>query len=209
MGAAALLLVRKALAQGAVAAGVHRVRGRPTVAGAVAKPGARVGPGDAVITGRGGEIVWVIGQDAFLARADSRIEVLGAAGASVATGLRIVTGAVLSVFAPGKAKRLQTPTATIGIRGTAAYVEAEAARTYVCTCYGEADIVPLGDPAARETVRTTHHEQPRYVMAKGAPQMLMHAPVINHTDAELVLLESLVGRKPPFLALPGYKPGDY
>jgi hypothetical protein len=31
------------------------------------------------------------------------------------------------------------------------------------------------------------------------------APVINHTDEELILLESLVGRVPPF----GSTPGDY
>ena len=36
-------------------------------------------------------------------------------------------------------------------------------------------------------------------MAGGSPQMLMQAPVINHTDAELILLESLVGRQPPFI----------
>jgi hypothetical protein len=47
-------------------------------------------------------------------------------------------------------------------------------------------------------VRTRHHEQPRYIMAQGAPQMIMNAPVVNHTDAELVLLESLVGRSVPF-----------
>ncbi len=35
-------------------------------------------------------------------------------------------------------------------------------------------------------------------MGAGAPQMLMGAPVINHTDAELILLESLAGRRPPF-----------
>jgi hypothetical protein len=28
--------------------------------------------------------------------------------------------------------------------------------------------------------------------------MLMRAPVLNHTDAELTMLESLVGRRPPF-----------
>ena len=53
------------------------------------------------------------------------------------------------------------------------------------------------DPSARETVRTSHHEQPRYIMGAGAPQMLMGAPVINHTDAELILLEGRVGRRPP------------
>jgi hypothetical protein len=28
--------------------------------------------------------------------------------------------------------------------------------------------------------------------------MMMEAPVVNHTDAELVMLEALVGREPPF-----------
>jgi hypothetical protein len=73
----------------------------------------------------------------------------------------------------------------------------------VCTCYGEAEIASLMDPAARETVRTQHHEQPRYVMGTGAPQMIMVAPVVNHTDAELTMLENLVGRWPPFTPWPG------
>lgn len=110
----------------------------------------------------------------------------------------MVTGAVLSVFTPGQPKILRTATATIGIRGTAVYLEADESRTYVCTCYGEAEIQSVVDPSARETVRTTRHESPRYVMGSGAPQMLMGAPVVNHTDAEVAMLESLVGRWPPF-----------
>jgi hypothetical protein len=110
---------------------------------------------------------------------------------------------VLSAFAPGEPKTIRTPTSTIGIRGTAVYVEAEAARTYACVCYGEADLASSADPAARETVRTSHHEQPRYILGAGAPQMLIGAPVINHTDAELVMLENLVGRWPPFTPWPG------
>jgi len=154
-------------------------------------------------------VVFVTGKDAFLIRANSRVEAQGALGALVLSGLRVVAGAMLSVFSPGEAKTLRTPTATIGIRGTAVYLEAEESRTYVCTCYGEAEIASTADPSARETVRTEHHEQPRYVMGTGAPQMLMDAPVVNHTDAELTLLESLAGRRPPFLDRPGYQPGRY
>ena len=112
--------------------------------------------------------------------------------------LQGVSGAALSVFSPGEPRTLTTITATIGIRGTAVYLEAEEARTYACVCYGEAELVATADPSARETVRTRHHEQPRYIMGSGAPQMLMGAPVINHTDAELIMLESLTGRRPPF-----------
>jgi hypothetical protein len=191
--------VRAALAAGRVEKGVYRVRGESRINGSLAKEGMDVKAGDVVTTGSDGELVFVIARDAMLVRANSRVEVSGTAGALVASGLRIVTGAVLSVFPPGEARRIRTATATIGIRGTGVYVEVEPDKTYVCTCYGVADLEAAQDPASRETVRTQHHDQPRYVMAKGAPQMIMKAPVVNHTDAELVLLESLVGRQPPFI----------
>lgn len=207
--AAQFAVLRQALAAGSVEKGVHRLRGDVRVNGAPAREGMDVKAGDVVTTGAASEAVFVTGKDAFLVRANSRIEAQGTAGALVLTGLRIVTGAVLSVFSPGERRALYTPTATVGIRGTAVYIEAEEARTYVCTCYGEAEIVSALDPSAREVVSTRHHEQPRYVMGMGAPQMLMGAPVINHTDAELELLESLAGRRPPFLDRPGYQPGRY
>ena len=207
--AAQMAGLRDALAAGSVEKGVHRVRGDVRVNGTPAKEGMDVKAGDVVTTGAGSEVVFVTGKDAFLIRANSRVEAQGALGALILSGLRVVTGAVLSVFSPGESKTLRTSTATIGIRGTAVYLEAEESRTYVCTCYGEADIVSTADPSARETVRTTHHEQPRYVMGTGAPQMLMGAPVVNHTDAELTLLESLAGRKPPFLDMPGYESRKY
>jgi hypothetical protein len=191
-GAAALLLVRNALAAGEVEKGIYRVRGDARVNGAPARRGAEIASGDAIRTGGDGELVFVTGRDAFLVRGNASITF------GVDT-LRVVTGALLSVFASGPARRIQTPTATIGIRGTGVYVEAEEGRTYVCTCYGEVELASVDDPASRETVRTRHHEQPRYIMARGSPQMLMKAPVINHTDAELILLESLVGRQPPFM----------
>ncbi|HEY8068423.1 MAG TPA: iron dicitrate transport regulator FecR [Burkholderiales bacterium] len=201
--------LRAALAQDVVARGVHGFRGQPQLNGEAVTAGMPVRAGDTVDTGAGGELVFVVGKDAMLARANTRVEVLGDAGALVATGLRILTGALLSVFSPGEPKRLQSSTAVVGIRGTAVYVEVEPDRTYVCTCYGTADLAAVDDPGASETVNTRHHEEPRYIMAKGAPQMLMRAPVINHTDAELTLLEALVGRKPPFLTLPEYRPGRY
>lgn len=193
-GAAALLLVREALAAGTLGKGVYRVRGEARINGMPARRGMEVKPGDAVLTAAGGEIIFVVNRDAFLLRENSRLEVGGAA----ADVFRIVTGALLSVYQPGLRKTLHAQNATIGIRGTGIYVESAADKTYVCTCYGEADLMPLADPGARETVRTRHHEQPRYILPKGARQMMMKAPVINHTDAELAMLESLVGRGVPF-----------
>ena len=185
LGATAILLVRDALAQGRVEKGVRRRSGDVRISG------------ETISTGADGQAVFVVGRDAMMVRPNSSLTL-------VTNGFRLLTGAVLSVFAPGEAKQLRTPTATIGIRGTAAYIEVEPDRTYICTCYGEAVLEPLADPAARETVRTRHHEQPRYIMPKGAPQMITPAPVIDHTDAELELLESLVGRKPPFSGGPPY-----
>jgi ribosomal 50S subunit-recycling heat shock protein len=191
VGAAALMLVRNALAQGRVKAGVHTVRGEVTINGQAAKPGMPVNAGDKVVTGSEGQVVFVVDRDAMLMRRNSSLE-------AAKGGLRAITGAVLSVFAPKQRKELRTATATIGVRGTAVYLEADAQRTYACTCYGEAVLEPVDEPSARQTVRTRHHEQPRYIMAKGAPQMVTPAPMINHTDAELEMLEALVGREPPF-----------
>jgi hypothetical protein len=197
-GTAALLLVRDALAQGKVQRGIHRIQGDVRVDGQPARLGAQIPFGAFVQTRADSAVVFVSGRDAFLVRKDSGLNL-------VKDGLRIVTGAVLSVFATGRRRTVETSTATIGIRGTGLYVEAEPERTYACTCYGVTVLEPKGDPASRETVRTRHHEQPRYIMASGAPQMIMQAPVVNHTDAELILLESIVGRQPPFIGQ-GYKP---
>jgi hypothetical protein len=193
-GAAALLVVRETLAAGTVEKGVYRVRGEARVNGALARPGMDVNPGDAVTTAADSEIIFVVNRDAFLLRGRSRLEV----GAAAGNVFRLVTGALLSVYQPGVRKTLHAQNATIGIRGTGVYVESAADKTYVCTCYGEAELIPLADPGARETVRTRHHEQPRFILPKGAPQMMMKGPVINHTDAELSMIESLVGRNVPF-----------
>jgi hypothetical protein len=196
--AVAMACLRQALAMGSIEAGIARARGDVRVNGQAARQGMEVKPGDVVVTGNDGELVMVVGRDAFMVRANSRVELSGNAARLAVAALRVVTGAVLSVFEPGGRKRIQTATATIGIRGTAVYVEVEQKRTYVCTCYGEAELTPVDDPKAAETVRTTHHDQPRYIYPQGMPRMIERAPVLNHTDAELVLLESLVGRKVPF-----------
>jgi len=196
--------LRNALAAGSVERGVYRVRGDARVNDAPARPGMEVRPGDTIATGRDGEIVFVVTRDAFLVRPDSRVEITGRAAGLALDGLRMITGRILSVFEPGQRRQVRTATATIGIRGTGIYIESDPGRTYACTCYGEAELVPVDDPKQAETVRTRHHDQPRYIYPKGMPRMLEPAPVENHTDAELVFLESLVGRRPPFEAADAY-----
>lgn len=201
--AAGMLHLRAALAAGTLPPGVAQIKGDVRINGKPAERGQRVAPGDMIVTGGNSELVFVAERDAFLVRASSRIEFGSAAARSAAIVLRMLTGAMLSVFESGARREIRTTTATIGIRGTGIYVETEAQRTYACTCYGEAVLTPVDDPAAAETVRTRRHDQPRYIYGKGMPQMLAAAPVVNHTDAELQMLEALVGRKVPF------EPGTY
>lgn len=207
--AARLGALREALAAGKIEKGVYRIRGDARVNGARAREGMDVKAGDVITTGADGELVFVIGKDAMLVRANTRVTVSGRTGELVAAGLRIVTGAVLSVFSPGARRAITVRTATIGIRGTAVYAEDLRDRAYICTCYGIADIAAADDPSVHETVQTKHHDQPRYLYPAGIATRIVRAPVINHTDAELILLESLVGREPPFVAREDYQPGRY
>ncbi len=174
--------------------GMRSIKGDVRIDGAPAASGQPVRPGQTVTTGPGGEAVFVIGRDAFLQRGNSSFAI-ERSGAGVLV-LRYLSGKVLSVFGKGR-KTLMTPTATIGIRGTACYIEAEEERTYFCLCYGRAMLTPLGEGAQAMTLHTSHHERPLYVgIGKGS---IEPAHVVNHTDAELTMLEALVGRKPPFL----------
>ncbi len=193
-------LIRDALAKGdaPIRPGLHKVRGEVIVNRRLATEGQLIKPGDTVVTGANSEAIYVIGQDAFMQR---ELTTVNFGGEAVKNLMRVVSGKILSVFGKG-AKTIQVSTATIGIRGTGCYIEEEnhgaRARTYFCLCYGSVDLTPTAAPQERESYSTTHHDKPMYVhndmkMAK----MMVPAPVINHTDAELELLEALVGRRPP------------
>ena len=197
-GAALPLLLRDALAARVLPGGMVMIKGEVLVNGSAARTGTLVTPGDRVVTAPGGLAVFVVGTDAFLLRHNSELQTAGA-GVLIAS-LRLVTGKLLSVFGKGP-RSITTPTAIIGIRGTGIYLEAEAERSYVCTCYGVADLQASHMPSATETVRTTHHDAPRYIYAHGDMpiKMIEAAPVLNHSDAELIMLEALVGREPPFV----------
>lgn len=200
------LTIREALARGEnpAAPGLYRVEGDVRVNGKPAAAGALIVPGDVIETGPRSQAVFIVGRDAYLLRAGSRLETAGKE--MFINALRIVTGRLLSVLGPG-ARRIETSTATIGVRGTGIYVESEPERTYVCTCYGTVDMQSNVKPDERESVTTTHHDQPRYIYGASMPsiRMIDGAPVVNHTDAELTMLEALVGRTPPFAESGGFR----
>lgn len=204
--AGAAALTRQALAMGTAGPlpeGVRKVQGSMLVNGAPAQVGSLVFPGDVITTGSASLGVFVVGKDAYLVRENSRIELAGeAAGrqpgvSKIVTSLKVVAGRILSVFGSG-AKRIETVTAIAGTRGTGAYVEILSDVTYLCLCYGKADIDARAYPGQRETLDTKHHEEPYYILPAGMKQAFLKAPMINHTDEELIMLESLVGRVPPF-----------
>lgn len=179
--------------------GLKRGRGEILVNGQPALPGTLTTPGDRIETGPGAEALFVVEDDAYLLRES---------GDLILKESTLNKGALLSVFGSGN-RILRTPTATVGIRGTGLYLEARPGSTYACTCYGTADLSARKTPAIRETVVTTHHDAPRIIRPGQGGWTIEAAPVINHTDLELILLESLVGREPPFVNKPGYDSDQY
>lgn len=196
--------IGRAHAMGAIKlpVGMRKVQGTVKINGETARVGSAVKPGDVITTGPGSMAVFVVGKDVYLIRENTRVDLESESAEAfkkrLVDVLRIVNGKMLAVFGKGS-KRLEMPTAIAGVRGSGIYVESEPERTYICTCYGHVDITPRAAPALRETVRTRHHEAPRYVYAAGRKKLIEAAPVINHTDDELIYLELLVWRQPPFI----------
>ena len=189
--------ISAALAKGDLPAtpGVHRLDGSATVNGKPAKAGTPVAAGDRVATGKDSRAIVVVHNDAFLMRGETIIEVAGRDG--ILDRVLIQTGKVLSVFGR-KPLTIRAAHATIGIRGTGAYIEVEPGSVYFCLCYGEA--VVEGPKSEPRTVKTTHHEQPLLLNEVGGALQVLPGPFRNHSDDELIMLESLVGREPPFMA---------
>lgn len=183
---------------------IYRLSGDVRVNNAPATLDTRIKPGDTVETGSGAEIVFVVGKDSYILRGNSRMTLQAESTApDVASTLKLFAGKMLAVFGRST-HRIQTATAVVGIRGTGVYSETDPEQTYFCTCYGIADIASDKDRNSTETVEATHHDKPLYILAKGSEGKLIRpAPFLNHTDQELQLIESLVGRTPPFIF-----PGD-
>lgn len=185
---------------------VYRVSGRAWVNGNRADTNTSIKPGDTVKTAQDSEIVFVVGDHAMLLRGGSHLVIEphenSELGSQLINGLRLFAGKLLSV-SRNKGMRIQTPTATIGIRGTGVYLEAGPDRTYFCTCYGEVDVASNNDATSKETVLSSHHDKPLYINSKGQPGQRIHdanrSGKPNHTDEELILAEALVGRVPPFV----------
>jgi hypothetical protein len=180
---------------------IFRLSGSASVNGKEANPDTFIRPGDTVKTGDDSELVFAVGGQAMILRSNAELIIEredNDISSMIIAGLHLLTGKLLSVSRNAPMK-IQTLTATIGVRGTGWYIETDPEQTYFCTCYGVTDVVANKD-LSKQTVVSTHHDQPLYILGDSASgKSIRKAPFINHTDQELTLIETLVGRTPPFI----------
>ncbi|EWH08340.1 hypothetical protein DS2_17928 [Catenovulum agarivorans DS-2] len=186
---------------------IFRLRGKVRVNGELASEKTIV-PANAVIeTSDDSQLIFVVGKDAHLLRENSEV-ILSADAQQIETGAQLLKGKLMSVFGKREGNEQHTTTtttATIGIRGTAVYAESELERSYVCTCYGKVDLTATDDKSSFEAIRSKHHDSPRFVLAKGETgKLIKPAPMLNHGDDELMLMNALLGLPAPFSALNDY-----
>ncbi len=151
--------------------------------------------GDSVETGPGSTLVFVIGNSSFLVRQNSRLRVDRGTTLNTVSVLRLLTGAVASVWGKGSSRQIITPTITAGIRGTGVYTEVQPDkefRTYLCNCYGQIDIAAGPNKALSESIyHQSFWAEPR---PSSPGRFLRPAKSLDHTDEELENLAKLVGQ---------------
>jgi FecR protein len=201
-------LIQDVLAKGDLPAenGITSLSGNVTVNGVRAKVGTILKSGDRIATAdeKGTYAIVVVGRDAYLMRENTSVifqESKDKPG-TIETIL-LKTGKLLSVFAKrpnGEQVNIRAQSATIGIRGTGCYIEIYPKRTYFCLCYGEATIE--GPGMSKPTTYTTiHHDKPVWLDESSDAMRVESTKFGSHTDDELIMLEKLTGREPPFVAM--------
>lgn len=188
-GASALMIPGVALA-----ANIRNLSGVVYINKQPAHSGSVIRAGDVVSTSHNGRISFTLGEDAYLLKERSSIKVEAGENGFI-NALRLFTGRFLGVFAKGGRRSIVTSTATIGIRGTACYLDSQPHETYFCTCYGTTE---LRTDHGTEIITATHHNA-HTLSFDGVHLMTMQATTVEgHNDDELRQLEAYVGRKPPF-----------
>ena len=174
---------------------IVELQGDATVNGDRLRPQNYIQTGDRIETGPGSSMVFVIGGTSFMVRQNSRITVERGATLNAVSVLRMLTGAVASVWNRGTSRQIVTPTLTAGIRGTGVYTEVmpeQNYRSYFCNCYGVVDVGASGDKAVSQA---DYHES---FWAEANPKegrFLTPAKAINHTDEEMEFLARLVNQR--------------
>jgi hypothetical protein len=184
-----------AAAQAQSSSNVVELVGDALVNGQRLRPEQIVQSGDELQTGPNSRLVFVVGNSAFHMRQNSRMVVERGATLSAVSILRLLTGAVVSVWGKGTSRQIVTPTMTAGIRGTGVYTEIFAdqdGRSYFCNCYGTVDMAAGAD---RTVSQSSYHQAFWGEVQPKDGRMLTPAKAINHTDEELEFLAKLVDQR--------------
>jgi hypothetical protein len=151
--------------------------------------------GDQLQTGPDSSLVFVIGNAAFQVRQNSRLTVDRGDTLSAVSVLRLLTGAVASVWGKGSNRQIVTPTITAGIRGTGVYTEVfpeQDFRSYFCNCYGTVAMQAGGNKALSQS---DYHQAFWGEAQAKQGRFLTPASAINHSDEELEFLAKLVAQR--------------
>ena len=179
------------------------------VNGSRLRPQQTVQTGDLIETGPGSNLIFVVGNSSFQMRQNSRMTVERGNSLSAVSVLRLLTGAVASVWGKGNNRQIITPTLTAGIRGTGVYTEVFSSqnnRSFFCNCYGTVSMSAGGD----KTVSQSSYHQSFWGEAEPkAGRSLTPAAAINHSDEELEFLARLVDQRTAWqiLGIKGVKDG--
>ncbi len=174
---------------------IVQLTGDAMVNGARLLPEQSIQTGDQIATGPNSTLIFVLGNSAFHVRQNSMMTVERGVSLFAVSLLRLVTGAVVSVWGKGNSRQIITPTMTAGIRGTGVYTEVFAnqdKRSYFCNCYGTVDVAAGSDRTISQSV---YHQA---FWAEAQPKdgkLLSSAKAINHTDEELEFLARLAGQR--------------
>lgn len=169
------------------------LRGDALLNGRQLQSGQTILTGDQIQTGPGSNLMFVIGNSAFQVRENSVMTVERGRSLNTVSLLRLVTGAVISVWGKGSNRSIILPTLTAGIRGTGVYAEVFAGnRSYFCNCYGTVDMESNGEKTVSQA---SYHQSFWGEVEPKNGRRLTPANAINHSDEELEFLASLIDQQ--------------
>ncbi len=140
--------------------------------------------------GKDSYVQFAVHQDAFSVSDNA---VITLAGHRKVSNIDVKRGRLLAVFKTGRNRKIKTINATMGIRGTGVYINANKKKTDFCTCYGKTTVYENDHKNEAIELKATHHNP---VVIKNGK--ISKAGMSGHGDDELRTLEAMVGRKPYF-----------
>jgi len=169
--------------------------GDALVNGVALRPQQTIQTGDDIQIGPKSHLIFVIGNSSFHVRQNSRLHVGRGATINTVSLLRLLSGAIVSVWGKGPTRQIITPNLTAGIRGTGVYTEIFAeqdGRSYFCNCYGTVQLNAGNDSVLYQS---DYHQAYWAEVGHQEGAALTGAKAINHSDEELEFLARLVNQR--------------